>query len=126
MIKVLAHGRIAKDITLRTTTTGKSVASFTIAVDSGYGKEKKADFFNCIAWGNTAELMSKYFSKGKEILISDGRLQTRSYEAKNGEKRYITEIVVNEVEFCGSKSDVANNTTSGFSGTEVDEESIPF
>lgn len=125
MNKVMMHGRLAKDVDLRTTTTGKSVASFTIAVDSGYGENRKADFFPCIAWNKTAELMGKHFHKGKEILIVDGRLQNRSYEAQDGSKRYVTEIVVNEVEFCGSKSE-SKASDNAFGGKEVKDEDIPF
>jgi single-strand DNA-binding protein len=126
MNKVMMHGRLAKDVDLRTTTTGKSVASFTIAVDSGYGENRKADFFPCVAWGKTAELMSKHFSKGKEILIADGRLQNRSYDANDGSKRYVTEIIVNEVEFCGSKPDSGKKAPNDFAGQEVPADDIPF
>ena len=125
MLKVLMHGRLAKDVEMRTTTTGKNVASFTVACDVGYGENKKTEFVPCIAWNKTAELMGNYFSKGREILITDGRLQTRSYE-KNGEKRYVTEVVVNEVEFCGSKADHTKKDVGGFGGEPVNDSDIPF
>lgn len=112
---------MSKDVEVRYTQSGKAVASFSIAVD-GVGKDSKAEFINCIAWEQKAENIGKFFSKGKEILISDGRLQTRSYD-KNGEKRYVTEVVVNSFEFCGSKAD--NKSTGAIKGEEVDAE-IPF
>lgn len=119
MNKVQLHGRMAKDVDLRYTQSGKAVCSFTVAVD-GVGRDAKAEFINCIAWEKLAETIGKNFSKGKEILISDGRLQTRSYES-NGSKKYITEVVVNAFEFCGSKSDNAG----AIKGEESDVE-VPF
>ena len=123
MNKVMLHGRIVKDPDIRATASNKKVASFTIAVDTIIGGEKKAEFINCVAWQKTAELIEKYFFKGKEILVSDGRIQTRKYE-KNSENRYVTEVIVNEVEFCGSKSDGKSN--AGGIGGQVTDEDIPF
>ena len=136
MNKVTLHGRLAKDVEMRRTQSGKSVASFTIAVD-GVGQNAKAEFIGCIAWEKTAENIGKFFSKGKEIL-AEGRLQTRSYES-NGTKKYVTEVVVTNFEFCGSKlqnghseaegSKGTNNTPDLFGGTVVanaDDMEIPF
>ena len=122
MNKWIGHGRLAKDVEMRYTTSGKAVASFTVAVD-GVKRDSKAEFINCIAWEKNAENIGKFFSKGKEILISDGRLQTRSYDANDGSRRYVTEVIVNTFEFCGSKSD--NKSTGAIKGEEVDAE-IPF
>jgi single-strand DNA-binding protein len=128
MNKVILHGRLARDVEVRYTQSGKAVTSFTVAVN-GVGENAKTDFIPCIAWEKTAENISKFFSKGKEILIEDGRLQTRSFE-KDGVKRYVTEVVVNRFEFCGSKSadsgSTAQDNPGGFEGKPVSDEDIPF
>ena len=127
MNKVLLHGRMAKDPDIRATANNKKVASFTVAVDKVVDGNREAEFINCVAWQKTAELIEKYFFKGKEILVSDGRLQTRSYEAKDGGKRYITEVIVNEIEFCGAKGDTKKAASNEpISGAPVDEDFIPF
>lgn len=97
--KVILQGRLVQEPELKSTQTGTSVCSFTLAVDRSYG-EKKADFINCVAWRNTAEFISKYFGKGK-MLIAVGELQVRQYTTNNGEKRYATEVIVNEANFAG-------------------------
>lgn len=97
--KVILQGRLTADPELKSTQTGTSVCSFTLAVDRSYG-EKKADFINCVAWRNTAEFISKYFGKGK-MMIAVGELQVRQYTTNNGEKRYATEVIVNEANFAG-------------------------
>ena len=84
--KVIMMGRIVNDLELRSTTSGASVLSFRIAVDRRFqtkGEERKSDFFNVVAWRNEAEFISRYFSKGRMILI-EGELQNRSYTDKNG------------------------------------------
>lgn len=105
---VTLMGRLTGDVELRTTTSGKSVATFRIAVDRSYSKDgkKEADFITIVAWGNTADFVAKYFSKGSMIALR-GEIQTRNYEDKNGNKRTATEIVAREVSFCGSKNDNA-------------------
>ncbi len=96
-------GRLANDVELRTTTSGKSVASFRIAVKREYAKEgeTQADFFNVVVWNRQAENCGKYLKKGSYVTMK-GRLQTRSYEAEDGSRRYITEIVASNVEFVTS------------------------
>lgn len=109
---VVLMGRLVADPELRTTTTGKSVASFRIAVDRGYSKnaaERTADFISVVAWEQTANFVSRYFSKGSMIAIV-GSIQTRQYEDKTGAKRTAFEVVAREVSFCGSK---AETQTSG-------------
>ena len=104
---VVLMGRLTADPELRTTTTGKSVCSFSIAVDRGYSKnaeERQADFINIVAWENTANFVCRYFSKGSMIAIQ-GQIQTRRYEDKTGAKRTAFEVVAREVSFCGSKSE---------------------
>lgn len=105
--KVILMGRITKDLELKTTPAGVSVLSFSIAVDRKYqqkGEEKKTDFFNCVAWRNEAEFISRFFHKGSAILI-EGELQNRSYKDKNGADKWVTEIIVDRACFTGEKKD---------------------
>ena len=104
---VVLMGRLTADPELRTTTTGKSVCSFRVAVDRGYSKnaeERQADFINVVAWENTANFVCRYFSKGSMIALQ-GSIQTRQYEDKTGAKRTAFEVIAREVSFCGSKSE---------------------
>ena len=103
-------GRICNDIELRTTTSGKTVATFRIAVDRSYSKDgnREADFITIVAWNGTADFVSRYFSKGSMIAIQ-GRIQTRSYEDNNGNKRSAFEVVATEVSFCGGKNEGDNS-----------------
>lgn len=107
MLNVVAiMGRLAADPQLRQTTTGKNVASFRIACDRGRrdaNGQSQADWLDVVAWDRTAEFVCKYFQKGSLIAI-DGRLQSRSYQDKNGNNRTAIEIVANNVNFAGSKS----------------------
>lgn len=102
--KVILMGRITKDIELKTTPSGLSVTSFSIAVDrpGGKDKERATDFIDCVAWRQTAEFISRFFSKGKAILI-EGKLQTRSYTDKNGTAHKVVEVVVDQAAFTGEK-----------------------
>ena len=107
---VTLMGRLTRNPELKQTGSGTSVCSFSIAVDNGYGDNKKTDFINCVAWKGTAEFVSKYFTKGQMIVLS-GRLSTRSWD-DNGTTRYVTEVIAREVEFCGSKSEGQSNNNS--------------
>ena len=112
---VVLMGRLVATPELRSTGTGVSVASFTIAVDRAYakqGEQRQADFIDCVAWRNTAEFITRYFQKGSMIAIT-GNIQTRNYEDKNGNKRKAVEIVVDSASFCGSKAE--SGTTGGYS-----------
>ena len=100
---VVLMGRMVADADLRTTTSGTSVATFTMAVERNH-KEKKTDFINIVVWRNTAEFVSKYFHKGDMIAV-EGSIQTRNYEDKNGNKRTAFEVVAEDVSFCGGKSE---------------------
>ena len=97
MNKVIIVGRLARDPELRTTNTGKSVATFSLAVDRRFKQEGQptADFFNIVAWGRQAEVICQYLGKGSQIALT-GRLQSRSYDAQDGSKRYVTEVVLEE------------------------------
>ncbi len=113
MLNIVAvMGRLARDPEMRQTTTGKSVASFTIACDR---KRKDAngqslcDWLNIVAWDKTAEFVCKYFQKGSMIAI-DGRLQSRSYQDKNGQNRTAVEIVANNVNFGSSNGSIYPST----------------
>ena len=106
MLNVVAiMGRFARAPELRQTTTGKNVASFRIACDCGRrdsNGQSQADWLDVVAWDCTAEFVCKYFQKGSLIAI-DGRLQSRSYQDKNGQNRTAVEIAAQNVSFCGSK-----------------------
>ncbi len=108
MNKIIIKGRITKELEVRyTQTSNTAVVSFTVAVNRDFvkqGEERQTDFINCVAYGKTAEFVSKYFSKGQEILLT-GRLQNRSWNDEQGQKHYVTEIIVENVEFCGSKKE---------------------
>lgn len=104
---VTVVGNLGKDPEIRSTPGGKKVASFSVAVDQGYGDSKRTEWVNCIAWEKLAELAEKYLKKGKTVALS-GTLQTSSWEDKtSGQKRYKTEIVARDITFMdsGSKSD---------------------
>lgn len=106
MLNVIAiQGRLAADPEMRQTTTGKRVCTFRIACDRGRkdaNGNSQTDWIPCTAWDKTAEFVCKYFQKGSMIAV-DGRLQSRSYQDKNGQNRTAVEIVANNVNFCGSK-----------------------
>lgn len=136
--KSIIMGRLTADVELRATQSGKSVASFTLAVDrdfKGQNGEKETDFINCVAWQGTAEFVAKYFKKGNMAVVS-GRLQTRKYETQDGQKRTETEIIAESVYFGESKKETANDTPamqpetpsadiSGFIPVG-DDENLPF
>ena len=124
MNKVVMIGRLTKDPETRYTQSGKAVGSFTLAVDrrgkKTYGQQT-ADFIPCVVWDKLAEIVANNLTKGSKIGI-DGRLQVRSYDAQDGSKRYVTEVVVNELDFCDSKA-AANKPTNT---VPDDSETIPF
>ena len=116
-------GRLTRDPDVRYTQSGKAVVSFTLAIDrrrSGDGNQQ-ADFVACVAWEKTAGTIGNYCGKGQQIAV-EGRIQSRSYEAQDGSKRYVTEVVVQSMEFCGKKSDNAGhgaNNAADFQGEEI-------
>ncbi len=116
---ITVMGRITKDIELRRTNNGTSVASFTVAVDRDFDKGK-TDFIECVAWKNTAEFAAKYFGKGSKVVLT-GSLQMRDWEDKNGSKRRNAEIIVGSMYFADSKKAESN----GFTEIE-DDEDFPF
>lgn len=102
--KVILMGRMTRDPELRHTGKGTPVTTFSIAIDNGYGDNKRTDFVNCLAWNKTAEFVTKYFTKGRMIIIADGRISTRIWETQDGKRAYATEVIANEVNFGETKS----------------------
>lgn len=104
--QIAIQGRLVRDPDLRRTNSGKAVTSFTLVCDRDFKNqqtgEKEVDFIECVAWGGTAEMVAKYFYKGR-MVVATGRLQLRDWTDKNGQKRRTAEILVNSVYFCGSK-----------------------
>ena len=126
MNKVLLIGRLTRDAELRTTQNGKSVTQFSIAVDDGYGENKKAYFFNVTVWGKSAEAVCSYTHKGSKVAVT-GKLTSRSYEDKSGSKRTAIEVVADMlggIEFLDSKGSGGYSYQNG--GQEWEEEPIPF
>lgn len=131
--KIIVMGRLTKDVELRNTQSGKAIASFTLAVDrdfKGKNGEKETDWLDVVAWGNTATFVNSYFSKGRMAVV-EGRLQTRQFEDRNGNKRKVTEIVADNVYFGDSKKDgnkAPADPLDQFAELEDDgfEDDIPF
>ena len=131
--KTILGGRLTADPELKTTPNGVSVTSFSIAVTrKGTKDDPKTDFINCVAWRGTAEFIQKYFSKGSSICVV-GNLQTRTWEDGNGNKRYATEVIVEEASFVDSKGDAPGNAfITPTNGTEAvfeelgDGDTLPF
>ena len=113
--KVIHMGRLTRDPELRHTQADIPVASFSLAVDRGFSRrddsQQNVDFINIVAWRNTAEFVSKWFSKGQLVAVS-GRLQVRSYKDRDGNNRTATEVVADEVFFAESKRDSASPAPS--------------
>ena len=109
-------GRLTRDPELRRTGSGIAVASFTVAVDRDFGNrdggERETDFIDCVAWRQTGEFVSKYFTKGSMIVVS-GRLQIRSWNDKEGNKRRTAEVVADNVYFGESKRSEGNGSYGG-------------
>lgn len=106
MNKAIIVGNLTRDPEMRTTANGTAVTSFTVAVQRQYKSQdgtQQADFINCVAWRGTAVFIAIYFTKGSKIGIV-GTIQTRTYDDQNGNKRYVTEVVVDEAEFVTSKA----------------------
>lgn len=109
MNKVILIGRIVRDPEVRVANEGNYIARYTLAVDRRFKRdgEQSADFINCVAFGKSAEFVDKYLRKGIKIAIT-GRIQTGSYKNKDGQTVYTTDVVVEEQEFCESKSTQSN------------------
>lgn len=130
MNKVILAGRLTKDPDVRYTQTGVAVASFTLAVNRRFSKEKAADFIPIVVWDKIAEVVGNNLVKGSQVLI-EGRIQIRSYDAQDGSKRYVTEVIANDIEFMGSKPKLDGGAVPESAkafGQEVSspDEDIPF
>lgn len=114
MNRVVLVGRLTKDPELRTTGSGISQTRFTLAVNrrSSQDGNREADFISCVAWRGTAEAIAKYLTKGRELAV-EGRIQTGSYDAQDGTKRYTTDVVVDNFTFIGSGNGNSNNFNQG-------------
>jgi single-strand DNA-binding protein len=111
MNKAILIGNLASDPEIKTTTNGIAVANFTVAVNRTYTSangEKEADFIRCVSFRNQAENIGRYIKKGSKVAV-EGRIQTRSYDAQDGSKRYVTEIICDSVQFLDSRSGQDNN-----------------
>lgn len=129
--KVILMGRLSKEPDRRVTADGKDVVRFSIAVDRRYqkeGEERKADFFNCVAFGNTAKFIGDYFDKGHMIHIC-GNIQNRRWTDDNEVRRIITEIFVEEANFCGSKKEAGSGKTENEKEDFIpidEDDNLPF
>ena len=139
--KVFLLGNLTRDPELRHTPQGTSVANFSIAVNRTFKGpdgdfQKETSYFNIIVWGKSGENCAKFLTKGRSVLV-EGRLQNRSYETKDGQKRTVTEIVADNVQFLGSGSGREAGDAAGFSGADdsfasdfssqaVDDDAVPF
>ena len=126
MNRIVLIGRLTKDPELRYTQSGTAVCNFTLAVNRAYVRdgEQTADFVPCQVWGKSAENCAKYLAKGRQAAV-DGRLQIRSYEDKEGTRRWVTEVVAERVEFLGSGKSESREEEFG---TEIafDDADVPF
>lgn len=133
--KVFLQGRLVADPELRHTQQGTPVASYRLAVDRDYKSKEpnaqNADFVNIVSWRNTAEFVSRYFTKGRMMLV-EGRLQMRSYTDKDGNRRVAAEVVTDNVHFADSRKDGSNNEdgslqeSAGFEELADDDGDLPF
>ena len=139
MNKVILIGNLASDPESRTTQSGIAQCSFRLAVQrrfKGANGERETDFLPVVCWRQTAEFAQRYLAKGRKVAV-EGSIQTRSYDAQDGSKRYVTEIIADSVEAVGSRDDGAQNAQGAHSTqepaqnrqdefTEVDDDELPF
>jgi len=133
--KAILVGRLTKDPELRSTASGISVVSFTVAITRSYarqGEERQTDFINCVAFRNTADFISRYFAKGNMIAV-DGSIQTRTWDDQEGKRHWVTEVMVNEAHFVESKKDSAQSANVGGGaalpmefGPDATDDDLPF
>ena len=131
--KVILMGRLTRDPEMRHTNSGTPITTFSLAINSGYGENQRTDFVNCLAWNKTAEFVTKYFTKGKMIVIADGRISTRSWETQDGKRAYATEVVAKEVSFGETKSSQQTATQQpmqddddDFTPLDEEDDDLPF
>lgn len=122
MNKAILVGRMTKDPELRATSANMNVTTFSLAINRTFKNKEgnvEADFINIVVFGNQADNVAKYCSKGSQVGV-EGRIQTRNYEAQDGTKRYVTEVIADRVEFLGSKSDRSNSSYNDIPTPEYD------
>ena len=123
--RVVLTGRLTKDVELKATASGLNVASFTVAVD-GFGRDQnnnpvnQASFINCVAWNTQAKFISTYCKKGSLVAL-EGRLQTRSYDRKDGTKAYVTEVIADRVENLSPRDNTTANENNGYAINEAED-----
>lgn len=126
--RVILIGRLTKDPELRYTPNGVAVCNFTLAIDRNFKNsqgERDTDFINCVVYRQLAELCANYLAKGK-LAATDGRIQVRSYTAQDGQKRWVTEVIAEDVRFLSPKDGGSTGGTSSL-GHEVNlDDDIPF
>ena len=129
MNQVILIGRLTKAPEIKATQNGKEVCSFTLAVDRKFKNasgEREADFISCVAWEQRAKLLGQYFQKGSKVGII-GNLQARSYDDKYGKKVYVTEVIVDQIEFVESRKDDKNSEPNQtYQPIQDDEVALPF
>lgn len=139
MNKAILIGNLTRDPESKVTGSGTAVTTFTLAVNRRFKNangNRETDYINVVAWRQTAELCARYLAKGRKVCVV-GQIQTRSYDAQDGTKRYVTEVIADEVEFLGGKNDGSQGGSpaseggtampgGGGSFTEVDDDELPF
>ena len=126
--RVVLTCRLTRDVELKATSTGNNVASFTVAVDgftSDQNGENNSSFINCVAGSNTAKFVSTYCKKGSLVAL-EGRLQSRSYDRKDGTKAYVTEVIVDRIENLSPKDAATTSANEGFSIQENENQPLSY
>ena len=126
--KAILVGRLTKDPELKSTTGGKSVLNFTVAITRRYkdaNGDRQSDFINCVAFRQTAEFISSYFKKGDMISV-DGTIQSRTWDDADGKRHFVTEVMAESVGFAESKKEDAPSLPEEFSADAYDEDDLPY
>lgn len=128
MNKAILVGRLTAKPELRYTNSNIPFTRFTLAVNRKFSNpdgSRDADFINCLAWRKTAEVICNYLDKGREVAL-DGRIQTGSYEDKDGVKRYTTDVVIDDIHFVGSRNDENKKDNSSITPQDFEDSEDPF
>lgn len=126
--EIILQGRLTDTPELKVTNGGKYVTSFSLACERDFstGDKKETDFINIVAWNKTAEFITKYFTKGRQMILR-GSLQVRKHQTQNGENRYATEVIADKVYFCGDKqNDAQGENYDNTEFVEVTNDDLPF
>ena len=123
--RMILQGRLCSDPELRRTNSGTAVCSFRVAWSETIKDRETKLFLPCVAWQGTAEMICKHFAKGKEIIV-EGKLSSREYEDKTGNKRTVVELTADRVHFCGSKDSAPQQPTQTFTEISEDDGDLPF